>query len=126
MVNSDISDYITFKKKSGEILKIKQKFVGIKSRQDKTMAIHYKAPLNDTVEMERFFDNFSTIERLKMDIGDTGYIGVNYRGLIKGKSNVVPEYYDYLVLLVEEFKCPKKEEYKNMKKSSKFRNKLAD
>ncbi|MDD2644155.1 MAG: hypothetical protein PHC65_05685, partial [Methanobacteriaceae archaeon] len=71
MVNSDISDYITFKKKSGEILKIKQKFVGIKSRQDKTMAIHYRAPLYDTVEMERFFDNFSTIERLKMDIGDT-------------------------------------------------------
>ncbi len=90
------------------------------------MAIHYRAPLYDTVEMERFFDNFSTIERLKMDIGDTGYIGVNYRGLIQGKSNVLPENYDYLVLLVEEFKCPKKEEYKNMKKSSKFRNKLAD
>ena len=126
MPNSEISEYITFKRTNGEILKVNQKYVGIRARQDGTMAIHYKAPMEDTIEMEKFFDKFTNIEKLKMDIGDTGYIGVNYRGLIQGKSNVLPENYDYLVLLVEEFKCPKKEEYKNMKKSSKFRNKLAD
>jgi hypothetical protein len=126
MSDSDISEYITFKKQSGETLKIYQKYVGIKARPDRTMAIHYKAPIENAIELEKFFENFSTIEKLKMDIGDTGFIGVNYRGLIAGKDKNLPEDYDYQVLLVEEFKCPKKEEYKNIKHMSRFRNKLAE
>ena len=125
MPNSEISEYITFKRTNGEILKVNQKYVGIRARPDGTMAIHYKAPMEDTIEMEKFFDKFTNIEKLKMDIGDTGVFGVNYRGLIEGKDKNLPEDYEYKILMVQEFKCPKKEEYKNMKKSSEFRNRLA-
>lgn len=126
MSDSNISQFIILKKiKSGETLKLDQKYVGIKSRQDKVMAIHYKAPMEKTIELERFFENFSPIEKIKLDIGETGGIGVNYRGMVKGKDNNLPEDYDYQILMLEEFKCPKKEEYLPPKKSSRFVNKLA-
>ncbi len=125
-MSNEITEYITLEKiKSGEKIKLNQKYVGIKSRQDRTMAIHYKAPLLDTIELERFFENFNPIEKIRMDIGDTGAIGTNFRGLVAGKDKNLPEDYDYQILMLEEFKCPKKEELKNIKKSSRFVNKLA-
>ena len=125
-MDSDISDYIILEKtKSKEQLKIKQEYVGIKSRQDRTMAIHYKAPMEDTIELERFFDSFNPIEKINLDIGGTGAIGTNYRGMLKGKDNNLPEDFDYQILMLEEFKCPKKDEFRQVTQSSRFDNKLA-
>jgi len=121
MADTDISDYITLKKtKSGDTLSIEQKYVKVRSNTNKVLAIHYKAPMYLTAELEMYFDNFSTIDKLNLNIGDTGWIGVNYRGLIDGKANDLPEDYDYKILMLEEHKCPKPE-YRAVKRSSTFK-----
>ena len=88
---------------------------------NKVMAIHYKAPMERTIELEMFFENFNPIDRINYDIGGTGWVGANFRGLIDGKDDSLQVDYDYKILMLEEYKCPTKVELKNLKRSSKFR-----
>lgn len=122
MVESEINPFFTLKKvREGEELKMDQKHIKIRSNSDKIIAIHYKAPIERTIELEMFFDTFNAIDRINYDIGGTGWIGANFRGLIDGKDDSLPMDYDYKILMLEEYKCPTKVELKNMKRSSKFR-----
>ena len=59
--------------------------------------------------------------RINYDIGGTGWVGANFRGLIDGKDDSLQVDYDYKILMLEEYKCPTKVELKNLKRSSKFR-----
>lgn len=124
-MTEDINNCITITKKtSKETLTINQKYVGIKEGQNNKMALHYKAPMHETVELEKFFENFNPTDKLNINIGGTGDVTVNYRGVIAGKSNNLPDDYDYQILMLEELKCPKNWEFRPGK-SSRFVNKLA-
>lgn len=122
MVESDINPFFTIKKlREGDELQMDQKYIKIRSNTDKVIAIHYKAPIERTIELEMFFENFNTIDRINYDIGGTGWVGANFRGLIDGKDSSLPVDYDYKILLLEEYKCLSKVELKHVKRSSKFR-----
>ena len=122
MVESDFTPYFTLRKvRDGEELKMEQKYIKLRTSSDKIMAIHYKAPMERTIELEMFFDNFNPIDRINYNISDTGWVGANFRGIIDGKDDSLPIDYDYKILMLEEYKCPTKVELKNMKRSSKFR-----
>ncbi len=122
MSGSDINPFFTIKKvREGDELKMDQKFIKIRMNSNKVMAIHYKAPMERTIELEMFFEDFKPIDRINYDIGGTGWVGANFRGLIDGKDDSLPVDYDYKILMLEEYKCPTKVELKNLKRSSKFR-----
>ena len=129
MVENDISPCFVLKKiRDGEELRMDQKHIKIRMNSDKVMAIHYKAPMERTIELEMFFDKFNPIDRINYNIGGTGWVGANFRGIIDGKDDSLPVDYDYKILMLEEYKCPSKVELQYVKRSSKFRPKftLAD
>ena len=122
MSDNEINPFFTIKKvREGDELKMDQKFIKIRMNSNKVMAIHYKAPMERTIELEMFFEEFNAIDRINYDIGGTGWVGANFRGLIDGKDDSLPIDYDYKILMLEEYKCPTKVELKSMKRSSKFR-----
>ena len=122
MPENDINPFFTIKKvREGDELKMDQKFIKIRMNSNKVMAIHYKAPMERTIELEMFFENFNPIDRINYDIGGTGWVGANFRGLIDGTDDSLQVDYDYKILMLEEYKCPTKVELKNLKRSSKFR-----
>ena len=129
MVENDISPFFVLKKiRDGEELRMDQKHIKIRMNSDKVMAIHYKAPMERTIELEMFFDKFNPIDRINYNIGGTCWVGANFRGIIDGKDDSLPVDYDYKILMLEEYKCPSKVELQYVKRSSKFRPKftLAD
>ena len=121
MDDNEISPYITMTKvRSGEKLQIEQKYVKIREGQNKLMAVSYQAPIYEMVELERFFEDFAPSEKIKFNIGGTGSIGVNFRGIIEGGQKNFSKNIDHKIILLEEYKCPKKDEYAIPKRSSKF------
>ncbi|ADC46948.1 hypothetical protein mru_1097 [Methanobrevibacter ruminantium M1] len=122
MEENEISPFFTIKKiREGDSIQLDQKYIKVRSNTDKVIAIHYKAPIERTIELEMFFEDYNPIERLNYNIGDTGWVGANFRGLIDGKDKSLPVDYDYKILLLEEYKCLSKVELKHVKRSSKFR-----
>ena len=72
MPESDINPFFTIKKvREGDELKMDQKFIKIRMNSNKVMAIHYKAPMERTIELEMFFEDFNPIDRINYDIGGT-------------------------------------------------------
>ena len=121
MDDNEISPYITMTKvRSGEKLQIEQKYVKIREGQNKLMAVSYQAPIYEIVELERFFEDFAPSEKIKFNIGGTGSIGVNLRGIIEGGQKNFSKNIDHKIILLEEYKCPKKDEYAIPKRSSRF------
>ena len=85
MDDNEISPYITMTKvRSGEKLQIEQKYVKIREGQNKLMAVSYQAPIYEMVELERFLKILPLLKKIKFNIGGTGSIGVNFRGIIEG------------------------------------------
>lgn len=122
MSDNDIDPYFILQKlREGDELRMEQKYIKIRMNSDKVMAIHYKAPMERTIELEMFFDKFNPIDRVNYNIGGTGWAGSNFRGLIDGKDESLPIDYGYKILMLEEYKCPTKVELKHLKRSSKFR-----
>ena len=121
MDDNEISPYITMTKvRSGEKLQIEQKNVKIREGQNKLMAVSYQAPIYEMVELERFFEDFAPSEKIKFNIGGTGSIGVNFRGIIEGGQKNFSKNIDHKNNTLEEAKCPKKDEYAIPKRSSKL------
>lgn len=110
MTDKDIGQYITLTKmNNGETLKIHQKFVSIREGKDKIMAISYKAPIFEIIKLERFFENIKFSQKIKFNIGETGNIETNFRGLIEGKEKNYSKNIDHKIILLEEYKCPRKD-----------------
>ena len=65
MEENDINPFFIIKKiREGDELKMDQKNIKIRMNSDKIMAIHYKAPMERTIELEMFFDKFNNIPRI--------------------------------------------------------------
>lgn len=118
--SSQISNKIRITKRNGEFLELDQRRVQIRENQNGVMALSYKAPLFETAELEDFFNNLNSSDKLDFDIGETGGFGVNFRGIIEGKDKNFSQNLDHKILLLEEQKCFVKEEIRFVKRYSKF------
>lgn len=119
MPSSEIGSYVKFTKVgSEESIKIDQKYLTLRESSNKIMAFSLKAPIYETIEFERFFDKMPSSQKIKVNIGETGGFGANFRGLILGKENNYSKDIAHFIVYLEEYKCPKKEEIKNIGKSS--------
>lgn len=121
MASSEIESYIKFTKiNSGDSIKIEQQYVKLREGQNKIMTFSYKAPIFEMIEFERFFEDTPTSERININIGGTGDIGTQFRGIIEGKEKNYSQNIDHKILLLEEYKCPSKEDLKKIKPTSRF------
>ena len=121
MASSEIESNIKFTKiNSGDSIKIEQQYVKLREGQNKIMTFSYKAPIFEMNEFERFFEDMPTSERINVNIGGTGDIGAQFRGIIEGKEKNYSQNIDHKILLLEENKCPSKEDLKKVKPTSRF------
>lgn len=121
MISSDISDKIVLtKSKSGESIELNQRRVKIRENQNGLMALSYIAPIYEAMDLENFFDTMDSSGKMTMNIGGTGDVGVNFRGVIEGKSKNYSKNIDHKILLLEEHHCPKPGVYIQVKRVSKF------
>lgn len=93
------------KRKHGEFLELDQRRVKIRENQNGIMALSYVAPVFEIIDIENFFDDVLSSEKLAMDIGGTGEFKVSYRGLIDGKGKDLPQNLDHKIILLQEPKC---------------------
>ena len=121
MFNSEISNTILLTKISnGECIELDQRRVQIRENKNGLMALSYIAPIFEAMDLENFFDTMDSSGKLTMNIGGTGDITVNFRGIIEGKEKNFPKNLDHKILLLEEGYCSKPGEYIQVKRVSKF------
>ena len=114
MPSSKIGSHVKFTKVgSEESIKVNQKYLTLRESSNKIMAFSLKAPI-----FERFFEGMPSSQKIKVNIGETGGFGANFRGLIHGKENNQNKDIAHFIVYLEEYKCPKKEEIKNIGQSS--------
>lgn len=117
----EISNKISLtKSKTGESIELDQRRVQLRENKNGLMALSYIAPIFEIIALEDFFDTMDSSGKLKMDIGGTGDVGVNFRGIIDGKGKNFSQNLDHKILLLEESHCPKPGEYFQVKRVSKF------
>lgn len=105
MLGNDFSNKIKFTLKNGESFEIDQRRVQIRENQNGLMALSYICPVFDAMDLESFFVNVLTSEKLNMNIGDTGDFPVSFRGIIEGKGKNFPQNMDHKIILLQEPKC---------------------
>lgn len=69
------------------------------------MAVSYVAPVFEIMDLEIFFEDFLSSEKLSMDIGGTGDTTVSFRGIIDGKGKNLPQNLDHKIILLQEPTC---------------------
>ena len=122
MLSSEISNKIRLTIiKTGESIELDQRRVQIRENKNGLMALSYIAPIFEAMDLEVFFENIDSSGKLTMNIGGTGDINVNFRGIIEGKGKNFSRNLDHKILLLEEPKCLKPTEYIPIKRTSKFR-----
>lgn len=106
MFSNEFSDKIRITvKKTGESIELDQRRVQIRENQNGLMALSYVAPVFDIIDLEKFFDELLSSEKLTIDIGDTGESPVSFRGIIDGKGKKLPEDIDHKIILLQEPTC---------------------
>ena len=66
------------------------------------MAISYVAPVFDIMDLEIFFEDFLSSEKLNLNISGTGDTTVSFRGIIDGKGKNFPQNIDHKIILLQE------------------------
>lgn len=69
------------------------------------MALSYVAPIFEIMDLENFFEEVISSEKLSMDIGGTGESKVSFRGIIDGKEKNFPQNLDHKIILLQEPTC---------------------
>lgn len=114
-------NYVKITKVDGnESIEIHENYVRLREGQNKLLAFNVKAPLFETAEIQRFFEGFNSSERLKVNISATGNFGVKFRGIIDGKEKNFSQNMDHIIILFEEYNCFTIDEFKDVKRVSKF------
>ena len=122
MLSSEISNKIRITiNKTGESIELDQRRVQIRENKNGLMALSYIAPIFEAMGLEDFFDNMDSSGKLTMNIGGTGDVNVNFRGIIEGRGKNFSRNIDHKILILEEPKCHKPSEYIPVKRTSKFR-----
>lgn len=103
MLNNEFSDKIRITvDKTGEVIELDQRRVHIREKPDGLMALSYVAPVFEAADLEEFFDDVLSSEKLSMDIGGTGDCTVRFRGIIDGKGKNFPNNYEHKIILLQE------------------------
>lgn len=102
MVFSEFSNIIKITKSNGESIELDQSRVKIRENENGLMGISYVAPVFESMDLEKFFDEVLSSENLMMDIGGTGDFEVSFRGLVEGKGKNFPQNLDHKIILLQE------------------------
>lgn len=122
MFGLEFSNKIAIRKsKTNEILELNQRWVKIRENQNGLMALSYLAPIFEIMDLENFFDDVISSEKLFLDIGGTGEFKVSYRGLVEGKGKNLPQNLDHKIILLQEPTCLDNRENIQLKGFSKFK-----
>ena len=106
MFDSQFSNYITLtRKRTNESIKLDQRRVKIRENKNGLMAISYVGPVFEIIDIENFFDDIISSEKLDMNIGETGDSRVSFRGIIDGKGKNFPQNLDHKIILLQEPTC---------------------
>lgn len=82
-----------------------QRRVKIRENTNGVMALSYVAPIFEIMDLENFFEEVISSEKLSMDIGGTGESKVSFRGIIDGKEKNFPQNLDHKIILLQEPTC---------------------
>jgi hypothetical protein len=102
MFNPEFSDKIRISKNPDETIELDQNRVRIRENDKGLMAISYVAPIFEMMDLENFFEDLLTSEKIKMDIGGTGDFTVSFRGIVEGKGKNFPQNLDHRIILLQE------------------------
>ena len=102
MFNPEFSDKIRITKNPDETIELDQNRVRIRENDKGLMAIIYVAPIFEMMDLENFFEDLLTSEKIKMDIGGTGDFTVSFRGIVEGKGKNFPQNLDHRIILLQE------------------------
>ena len=106
MFDSQFSNYITLtRKRTNESIKLDQRRVKIRENKNGLMAISYVGPVFEIIDIENFFDDIISSEKLDMNIGETGDSRVSFRGIIDGNGKNFPQNLDHKIILLQEPTC---------------------
>lgn len=117
----DFSNTIKITKKSGKYIELNQRLVKIRENQNGLMAFSYVAPVFDIMDLEDFFSDVLSSEKLDVNIAGTGDFKVSYRGIIEGKNKNFPQNLDHKIILLQEPTCLDSRVNVQTKGFSKFR-----
>ena len=85
------------------------------------MTLSYIAPIFEAMDIDNFFDEVISSEKLGMDIGGTGEFKVSYRGIIEGKAKNFAQNLDHKIILLQEPTCLDDRENVQLTGFSKFK-----
>lgn len=106
MFNDDFSNKITLRRlRTNESIDLDQRRVQIRQNQNGLMAVSYVAPVFDIMDLENFFDEVISSEKLTINISDTGESRVSYRGMVEGKGKNFPQNLDHKIILLQKPTC---------------------
>ena len=91
MSNSDIGNNVIFKKQLGLNYEIDQKYIGLKMKENNVLSVNFRVPGDLKDELEDYFKRFKLGEPILVDIGGTGDIRCEFKGLspvLKSKDAV--------------------------------------
>ena len=81
MSSDDIGNNIIFKKQLGLNYEIDQKYVGLKMKENNILSFNFRVPETLKEEVEEYFKRFKLGEPILVDIGGTGDIKCDFKGL---------------------------------------------
>ena len=95
MSTSEIGTNVIFKKQLGLNYEIDQKYVGLKMKENNILSFNFRVPGSMKDEVESYFRRFKLGEPILVDIGGTGDIRCEFKGVspvLKSKE-VLDEYF---------------------------------
>ena len=113
MASGEIGTDITFKKQLGLNYEIDQKYVGLKMKENNILSFNFRVPKSLKDEVETYFKRFKMGEPILVDIGGTGDIRCDFKGIspvLKNKNEF--DQYFISVILQEDKKFDPLEEEK--------------
>lgn len=122
MFSNQFSNRITLSKiKTQQSIELDQRRVQIRQNQNGLMALSYIAPVFDIMDLENFFDDVISSEKLTINISDTGEVKVSYRGMVDGKGKNFPQNLDHKIVLLQKPTCLDERENVQITGFSKFK-----
>lgn len=103
MIDVQFSDKIVIAKdSSNQSIELNQRMVKIRENERGLMALSYVAPVFEVMDLEDFFGDVLTGEKLLLNIGGAGDLAVSFRGIVEGKGKSLPQNLDHRIILLQE------------------------
>ena len=81
MSSNEIGTNVIFKKQLGLNYEIDQKYVGLKMKENNILSFNFRVPGSLIDEIEAYFKRFKLGEPIMVDIGGTGDIKCDFKGI---------------------------------------------